>query len=165
MRAPGLPPGFKELTLRDGRRFYEVPMECPDVAEAQSLSKRFCSCESRRVMGRFIWRKSTKHVSGIDWQCLQCYERNSSGLKLKPFLPYVTVVEDRRCQKCGGVGCAKCKTISCEYVNCSTPFEQVEIHHYAPRAMFEDSESYPKGALCRNHHSHWHKIINSVREN
>ncbi len=161
MKAPGLPPGFKELTVRDGRRFHEVAMVCTDLAEFQAQANRLCVCQHRPMFGRFIWRRSTKYVSGIDWQCLSCYERQRAHLKIKDFMQYVTVIEDRRCEDCLGVGCEKCKKIQCGYVGC-TSFVQVEHHHYAPFEFFgPEAELYPVLPLCHEHHEHWHKVIDA----
>jgi len=41
--------------------------------------------------------------------------------------------------------------------------EGVEMHHWAPREMFEDAEQWPMGFLCLNCHTKWHKIINQKR--
>lgn len=34
-----------------------------------------------------------------------------------------------------------------------------ELHHYAPRHLFDDAEDWPKGHLCKYHHKLWHDII------
>lgn len=41
---------------------------------------------------------------------------------------------------------------------CGAP--DAELHHYAPRAAFGgDSETWPKGWLCRACHKQWHDTI------
>ncbi len=121
--------------------------------------KRICEHCGRRE-GRFIHRWSTAFVHGVDWQCLSCYERQD-GFKVKEYVRFCTVIEDRTCRLCGGKGCKECKKIHCGYVGC-TSFVQVEHHHYAPSEFFgPEADLYPVLPLCREHHEHWHKVINA----
>ena len=38
----------------------------------------------------------------------------------------------------------------------------VEYHHYAPKALFDDPNSWPVGPLCRECHTFWHNTIRNV---
>ena len=33
-----------------------------------------------------------------------------------------------------------------------------ELHHYAPRHLFEDADDWPTGYLCKTHHRMWHEL-------
>lgn len=32
-----------------------------------------------------------------------------------------------------------------------------ELHHFAPRHLFDDANSWPMGFLCAKHHREWHE--------
>jgi hypothetical protein len=50
---------------------------------------------------------------------------------------------------------------TCEVIGCSS--KNTELHHWAPRAYFEDAcELWPKSYLCTDHHQQWENKI-SVR--
>lgn len=34
--------------------------------------------------------------------------------------------------------------------------EGTELHHFAPRHIFEDAEQWPQAYLCKAHHDEWH---------
>lgn len=34
-----------------------------------------------------------------------------------------------------------------------------ELHHWAPRSMFEDAEKWPKDYLCKSCHDRWHLVV------
>ena len=44
--------------------------------------------------------------------------------------------------------------IECEVRGCAEL--GVEIHHWAPQSIFEDSEDWPFSPLCLKHHRKWH---------
>jgi hypothetical protein len=52
--------------------------------------------------------------------------------------------EPEQCERCG------------EWTRC-------EIHHWAPRELFEDSEEWPKALLCSECHRRWHQVMNRGR--
>jgi hypothetical protein len=43
----------------------------------------------------------------------------------------------------------------CEVEGCEN--KGTELHHFAPRHLFNDCELWPKGWLCKFHHSLWHE--------
>lgn len=43
-------------------------------------------------------------------------------------------------------------------VRCGTTTD-VELHHWAPRALFSDADLWPMAYLCRICHTTWHTII------
>lgn len=62
-------------------------------------------------------------------------------------LDLIPVIEDRRfevppCRRCGARG--------------------TELHHWAPRALFEDADIWPQDWLCRPCHTEWHQTMTSV---
>ena len=44
---------------------------------------------------------------------------------------------------------------ACEYIGCQN--KGVEYHHYAPRHLFDDADSWGTGYLCMYHHRLWHE--------
>lgn len=36
-----------------------------------------------------------------------------------------------------------------------------ELHHWAPRHIFDDADLWPKNYLCRSHHGEWHRKISN----
>lgn len=48
------------------------------------------------------------------------------------------------CKRCGAIG--------------------TELHHWAPKELFEDAEEWPTAYLCPKHHQEWHnKVTNKLR--
>ena len=45
----------------------------------------------------------------------------------------------------------------CEYHGCDEI--AVEVHHWGPKHLFDDFESWPKSYLCPVHHHNWHKVV------
>ena len=40
-----------------------------------------------------------------------------------------------------------------------------ELHHFAPRYLFENADSWPTAYLCKKHHEEWHnKVTPNMRE-
>lgn len=40
---------------------------------------------------------------------------------------------------------------------CGSPY--AERHHWAPRHLFQDADSWPQDYLCDKHHKMWHDIV------
>ena len=47
--------------------------------------------------------------------------------------------DEEECERCGETG--------------------VELHHWAPRHLFDDADGWPMGMLCRACHMEWHRIV------
>lgn len=47
-------------------------------------------------------------------------------------------------------------TVECE--RCGSE-DHVERHHWAPRHLFDDADSWPIGNLCRTCHVQWHRVV------
>jgi hypothetical protein len=51
-----------------------------------------------------------------------------------------TIAPHNRCARCGA--------------------RDVELHHWAPRAMFgEEADRWPQDYLCHDHHAEWHRTV------
>lgn len=51
---------------------------------------------------------------------------------------------------------------TCCYQGCDS--SAIEWHHFAPRNTFgEESDRYPVQPLCRDHHRHWHQVMDGYR--
>lgn len=111
---------------------------------------------ARRFDGRWLvpaggsWalRRAANGSLQVTWQCLTCSYRSSA-------LPHELLAElgvDIRAlpirEDYAGLY-ARCVVRGCEA-------EDVELHHFAPRAIFgADAESWPQGYLCVRHHREW----------
>jgi hypothetical protein len=42
--------------------------------------------------------------------------------------------------------------------------DQLERHHWAPWAHFDDADSWPTALLCRPCHRRWHAVMRAVYE-
>jgi hypothetical protein len=87
------------------------------------------------------------------------------------------ILHSNACQLCDAEGCAACsgRCQNCQRwrhkededgcAECSSQCERcyryikTEIHHTAPRAMFEDSHCWPMVSLCRLCHQEWHRVM------
>lgn len=47
----------------------------------------------------------------------------------------------------------------CVRCGCNGLERSVELHHWAPRAIFSDAEDWPKSFLCSECHDRWHGEI------
>ena len=103
----------------------------------------------------FVRTIQTNGRNVVSLQCHTCNRR--SGFIAKAYLIGVdiaTVPTTRNYRS--NEPCARCgKT------------EGVELHHYAPVAMFgwQEAETYPLGFLCPKCHSNWHKRVNEYLTN
>lgn len=68
----------------------------------------------------------------------------------------VPVIQDNSCEQCNGSGCEACCPYACE--RCGS-YSRVEWHHWAPRYLFDDADSWPTAYLCRECHRRWHSTV------
>ena len=45
----------------------------------------------------------------------------------------------------------------CEFLGCTR--RDTQYHHFAPRHLFDDADSWPGAYLCAYHHTLWHEIV------
>lgn len=55
-------------------------------------------------------------------------------------IPFITVHEITACERCGST-------------------DGSEVHHWAPRHLFDDAHEWPTSRLCRLCHAKWHSIV------
>lgn len=67
----------------------------------------------------------------------------------------VPVDRDNRCGHCSGAGCAEC----CNRCARCREYKPTDRHHFAPNALFDDSDLWPTADLCRECHQYWHSIV------
>lgn len=78
-------------------------------------------------------------------------KRNYEYLTLRGFIPTWCRTDE------------KLDTLRCVVNGCTqTGFE---MHHFAPRNIFHDSDDWPYLPLCRMHHQHWHQMMDGYRWN
>lgn len=68
----------------------------------------------------------------------------------------IPLFRDNRAGCCDGTGCEHCRPSPCE--RCGS-HERVEVHHWAPSYLFDDSHLWPMSTLCRKCHTRWHRIV------
>lgn len=80
----------------------------------------------------------------IQKKCLLCKERFGRYYSNSDFVLELLEVIDLRDE----TACERCGSLS-----------GVEIHHWAPRHLFNDSMNWPKSKLCTNCHTLWHNTV------
>jgi len=57
--------------------------------------------------------------------------------------------------------CWSCKGAGCQHCTCAHCGSQdgTELHHWAPRHLFDDSDRWPTSPLCRDCHRLWHATV------
>ena len=111
-----------------------------------------CDRDTRQEVSRRVSANLAEHFG---WWCLECHwwTPSKSGGNWIPKENLVTygvdlslvrvaeVIKGERCARCGRRG--------------------AELHHWAPRAMFEkeEAESWPKDYLCKACHDEWHRKV------
>lgn len=76
-------------------------------------------------------------------RCLACgYENATRGAKPSDVdLPlWEDGTSDAPCERCGST-------------------DGVEVHHWAPRHLFDDADQWPMSDLCRPCHALWHRLV------
>jgi hypothetical protein len=113
--------------------------------------------------GREAWCLVTrKGQTQFWWRCKECGE-NRPATKWERQIhaerfANAQVERDYACRICAGVGCELCIRTDGRCERCGSP-EQVEEHHWAPRHLFSDADSWPLSYLCRKCHVYWHRLV------
>lgn len=125
------------------------------------IEDRYCGqcgslqpCDLRRWQ---VWR-GDKSTDQYAWMCRTCtgYAHQKNGgiwisrhrlllagvvLESLPFASEIFITgTNRACEHCGSIG-------------------PTERHHWAPRALFADADSWPRAELCRACHMEWHRRV------
>jgi hypothetical protein len=118
---------------------------------------RHCDrCQSEQQC-KLVRNITASGISQVYWLCLECNNNiRRAGSKGGLFLSHMSVREAHidieslpviNDYRDGGTPCAVCGAPGTEY------------HHWAPRHLFEDADSWPTAYLCREHHSYWHNRV------
>ena len=108
-----------------------------------------CSyCDSEIETYLFIFRNGTKAITK---RCTLCHKVPD---KKHPFLPVenypnwqkLPIWKDNN----------RKWEIECALVGCHE--KGTELHHFAPKHLFENADDWPQEFLCKKHHEEWHKI-------
>ena len=105
-----------------------------------------CTHRERLVRGYLIKANGTAVAQALCFTCGRRGDirRDDHGAILDVCLRDNTPVdEDHACDRCGTRG--------------------VEVHHWAPRAIFHDADSWPTANLCRRCHRQWHTAMRAAR--
>ena len=124
-----------------------------DIPAVKLIYTRTCErCQSAQSC-KLVRNITASGISQVYWLCLNC---NNNTTKGESFISHykirnanididkLPVINDYRN---GGTPCAVCGAPGTEY------------HHWAPRHLFENAESWPTSYLCREHHSYWHRLV------
>lgn len=136
--------------------YWKGAIECHPIHPRGDVQCSYCHDideEKFWLFGKIMTRNG--HVQVYAW-CAYCGTRAPGALSNSYFnLNDLPVVGDNRCDKCLSLGCELCSS-RCE--RCDS-FYEVEIHHWAPRALFDDYDKWPTARLCRPCHMKWHRIV------
>ena len=107
------------------------------------------SCRSMAQMGKVIAGNATVHVKIVCGYCglnygNQLYKQPSIKLEDVKDFDNLKVIRDDIDQ-----------SKKCQYKDCNN--SGYEIHHWAPRHLFDDADCWPQAPLCREHHTEWHR--------
>jgi len=103
---------------------------------------------------------SSRGVRMVDARCKVC-KRSTTYIKheivrsrfgVEP--ADVPALRDNRCDWCDS-GCRLC----CQQCERCREYKPTDLHHFAPRALFEDSDYWPVARLCRECHQYWHSVV------
>jgi len=110
------------------------------IPEAAELVKIICGNESiqYRLACRVCGVVSGTH--NLPHNQLRQHERDNARI-----YRWNVQSEARTCERCGYIGI------------------DLEVHHWAPQALFYDAEHWPTSLLCRTCHVRWHQVISGVR--
>lgn len=88
--------------------------------------------------------------------CFQCQARDYVDKATHPHCADGACMYDNRPDCCLGAGCPTCETQPCE--RCGN-HQKVQYHHWAPRQLFDDADSWPGSYLCQPCHALWHRVV------
>jgi len=123
--------------------------------------KKYCHKCGRETTALLVQDITTSGVSQIYWKCEVC---NKPIDETRRCIPHKTIRDFRF----GGgqhINIEKLPIVK-DNSQITTPCEVcgkfgVELHHWAPKHLFGDTESekWPKAWLCRECHAKWHKLV------
>ena len=118
------------------------------------IKKCYCKSCEHETTSKLVRNVTASGISQVWYQCIFCLgnvegvgsafvkhtELKSKNIEIN-LLPIINDYRDsnRVCFVCGERDC--------------------ELHHYAPRHLFTNADSWPTGYLCKKHHDQWHKIV------
>lgn len=84
-------------------------------------------------------------VRVIESRCLICgyraRQRGAGPDELAPLWKDAVATAQTPCERCGATEAG------------------VEVHHWAPRHLFDDADNWPVSYLCRSCHTEWHQVV------
>lgn len=102
-------------------------------------------CVESRTLAVPVRSRQSNGVELVVWRGLRCGHRTSTiGVARVPYAAELPLFDDNTdatpCERCGAT-------------------DGVELHHWAPRHLFDDADAWPTGSLCRSCHREWHSIV------
>ena len=105
-------------------------------------------CGGAVIRGRVIAANGAVQVKDICQSCGKNAGGNGVSVphRLIPDLDSLPIFEDYslHAEPCAVRGC---------------PEKTTELHHWAPRYLFDDCEDWPTSYLCTKHHAEWHAVV------
>lgn len=132
-------------------------MHCPYVHSQKDIEASYSLGESIWTKGswEYLVHRTYEHYAHKHYYYAVCYncKKTSSSLPKAWFEIWqaqgVPIVDEHIPSRINSPPCA--------YVDCTQ--RDVEEHHFAPRAVFADANSWPTAWLCRYHHDFWHRSM------
>jgi len=127
-----------------------VKKPCLTAQEKMQAIMKKPLCPKCNVEGQFMKGIKTNGTFNVQYRCKKCSSNIGFWLYSYCYLPNRLFDLDalpvwdahREVNVCCYEGCGRTDT---------------ELHHFAPRHLFEDAHNWPVMPLCREHHALWHK--------
>ena len=118
------------------------------------IRKCYCKSCNHDTTAKLVRNVTASGTSQVWYQCIFCHGNiggvasafvKHSELRDKNIdVETIQIVNDYRdqnriCFVCGEPNC--------------------QLHHYAPRHLFDNADSWPTSYLCQKHHDEWHKKL------
>lgn len=114
-----------------------------DRANDLLAGKRIKCPHTRTVVGVIYASNGARQVKEM---CVVCRRRTAALPHGDIDLDSLPVLADNR------------KATACAH--CGSP-DDIELHHFAPKHLFDDADRWPTAYLCRPCHQEWHRVTST----
>lgn len=115
--------------------------------EVDRWGRLICSC-CRLTPVVIVARNGVRQLIGV---CVRCDRKGNPSKEMRDLwrghLDELPVIDDNRERYVTDAACERCGSVDVEY------------HHWAPRALFDDADNWPGAYLCPQCHREWHRKV------